>query len=69
MKATSLKKISFWILLALPLGMWGQSMDDAVGINTRKPTELLNVNGTVRIRELPQNGSTNSIRTQSNGIV
>ena len=69
MKATSLKKISFWVLLALPLGMWGQSMDDAVGINTRKPTELLNVNGTVRIRELPQNGSTNSIRTQSNGIV
>ena len=49
MKATSLKKISFWVLLALPLGMWGQSMDDAVGINTRKPTELLNVNGTVRI--------------------
>lgn len=34
-----------------------------VGINTSTPTEIFDVNGTARIRELPANGSTNSIYT------
>ena len=34
-----------------------------VGVNTSLPTETFDVNGTARIRELPLNGSTNSITT------
>lgn len=38
-----------------------------VGINTTSPTETLQVNGTLRISNLPANGSTNAINTTSTG--
>ncbi|MDO4763273.1 MAG: hypothetical protein Q4A00_02700 [Flavobacteriaceae bacterium] len=34
-----------------------------VGINTATPTENLDIKGTLRVRELPENGSTNTIYT------
>src|SRR5690606_40738669 len=38
-----------------------------VGVNTQEPTEILDVNGTMRVRDLPENGETNAIYTQPNG--
>ena len=38
-----------------------------VGTSTTAPTEILDVNGTARVRNLPANGAANAIYTQSNG--
>lgn len=38
-----------------------------VGITTNNPTEILDVDGTTRLRNLPENGSTEVIYTQPNG--
>lgn len=38
-----------------------------VGINIDKPTETLQVNGSVRISELPKNGAINTISTKPDG--
>jgi hypothetical protein len=41
--------------------------DGNVGINTSLPSEKFDVNGNTRVRNLPLNGATNAIYTQSNG--
>lgn len=48
----------FATLAVLALQAFGQ-----VGVGTVTPTELLDINGTLRIRNLPVNGATNAIYT------
>lgn len=38
-----------------------------VGVNDRNPTEVLDVNGTLRVRELPQNNQVNAHSTSASG--
>ncbi|MGU3376445.1 hypothetical protein [Chryseobacterium sp. M5A1_1a] len=38
-----------------------------IGVNTATPTEILDVNGTARVRSLPADGATNAIYTQADG--
>lgn len=38
-----------------------------VGINTETPTETLQVDGTLRVKELPLNGTASAINTQTDG--
>ena len=52
------------ILLLFPLALFSQ-----VGINTSSPTETLDVNGTVRIRNLPTVSTADSILVTQNGII
>lgn len=52
------------ILSILFLGVCGLS-NAQVGINTTTPTEKLDVNGTLRVRSLPNDGAPNSIYTTS----
>jgi len=40
-----------------------------VGIETKTPTEFLDINGTARVRELPLNGSLNAINTKPDGTL
>lgn len=56
-----MKKINLIVVL-LSLTVSGQ-----VGIKTSVPTEVLDVNGTERVRELPKNGAVNAIFTKPNG--
>lgn len=52
------------ILLALIIGYQANAQ---VGIETDKPTEALDINGIVRVRNLPTDGATNAIRTNPDG--
>ncbi|MEE6130310.1 hypothetical protein V2E39_23120 [Chryseobacterium arthrosphaerae] len=45
----------------------GTALSAQVGINTAAPTEIMDVNGTVRVRDLPLNGSANAISTKPDG--
>jgi hypothetical protein len=56
------KKFVFTISLFISITVWGQ-----VGINTPNPTEILDVNGIERIRELPKNEAVNAIFTKPDG--
>lgn len=47
-------------------GVYSQTNDN-IGINTKAPTETIDVNGTDRVRNLPINGQTNAIYTAPNG--
>ncbi|MBB4807387.1 hypothetical protein HNP38_002691 [Chryseobacterium defluvii] len=54
-------------LLTSGLGRMKIAANGNVGINTQTPTEKLDNNGITRLRNLPQNGATNAIYTQSGG--
>ncbi len=58
---------AFLLFACAPVAMLAQSAASKVGINTREPSENLHVNGTVRVQQLPNNGATTSIFTQSDG--
>lgn len=53
-------------LLLVPGALRAQSQSK-VGVNTREPSENLHINGTVRVQQLPLNGTANSIFTNSAG--
>ena len=40
-----------------------QTVVDKVGVDTRTPTEVLDVNGTMRVRQLPQKGNSTIFTT------
>lgn len=48
--------------------MMGVSYAQNVGVNTEAPTESLDVNGTVRLRDIPFDGTPNSVYTQPSGV-
>lgn len=50
-----------------PIAMLSQTTPSKVGVNTRTPTEVLHVEGTARVQELPKNGTDNSIYTKGDG--
>ncbi len=56
-------KNKFLFLLCLTAGLFLKSQSGKVGINTTTPTENTDINGTMRIRSLPNNGTANSIYT------
>lgn len=58
---------AFLLFACAPVAMLAQSAASKVGVNTREPSENLHVNGTVRVQQLPNNGATTSIFTQSDG--
>lgn len=45
----------FGIMVILSVGVWAQS--NLTGVNTRTPTEMLHVNGTMRVQSVIPNGS------------
>ncbi len=53
---------SFLLFTCVPAAMVAQSASK-VGVNTREPSENLHVKGTVRVEQLPNNGTPNSIFT------
>lgn len=59
------------VLLSVAIMLGALSMKaqttNKVGAGTRTPTEILDVNGTVRVRELPTTGQTSSIYTTPSG--
>lgn len=50
-----------------PIAMLSQTTPSKVGVNTRTPTEVLHVEGTARVQELPKNGEASSIYTKGDG--
>lgn len=64
MKKTSKKIV---ILATLGIVNFALSQTGKVGIETNQPTETLDVNGTTRIRTLPQDGDVNAIYTLPDG--
>lgn len=56
------KKFSLAVSLFLGVIVWGQ-----VGINTPDPTEILDVKGIERVRELPKHEAVNAIFTKPDG--
>lgn len=50
-----------------PIAMLSQTTPSKVGVNTRTPTEVLHVEGTARVQELPKNGTASSIYTKGDG--
>ena len=50
-------------LLTVPFVVFAFQAFGQVGVGTVTPTELLDINGTLRIRNLPINGTTNTIHT------
>lgn len=62
-----MNRIYFTLLLLgilLPVSLSAQN-EEKVAINQRTPIETLDVNGTLRIRTLPENNAQNAINTQS----
>ncbi|MGV4529419.1 hypothetical protein [Ornithobacterium rhinotracheale] len=63
-------KLRFIMLSLCVLGniaVINAQQDGRVGVNTQTPTETLQVDGTVRVVELPNNGDENAIRTTPQG--
>ena len=58
-----MKKIIFVLIVHLSFWSFAQ-----VGINTEQPTEMLDVNGIFRVRDLPLNGENNAIYTNPSGV-
>ncbi len=54
------------LFAGFPLAMLSQTNSSKVGVNTRTPTEVLHVEGTARVKDLPNNGA-NSIYTKTDG--
>jgi len=52
---------------AVSLSVVAYAQSGKVGINTPTPSETLDVNGTERVRTLPQNGVSNAIYTKPDG--
>lgn len=50
-----------FLLVFFGASVMGYAQQNKVGINTERPTEVLDVSGTLRVRELPVNGSNNAI--------
>lgn len=55
------------LFAGFPLAMLSQTNSSKVGVNTRTPTEVLHVEGTARVKDLPNNGATSSIYTKTDG--
>lgn len=55
-------KMKKTLLLAL-VAFSSMALAQNVGVNTNTPTETLDVNGTARVQNLPENGSTGTINT------
>ena len=53
---------AFLLFACAPMAMLAQSASK-VGVNTREPSENLHVSGTVRVEQLPKNGTANAIFT------
>lgn len=61
-----MKKIIYVLFLGIFFTLSGQ-VNNAVGIKTENPTENLDVDGILRIRDLPKANEANSINTTTNG--
>lgn len=61
------KKMKKYIFSIIAVTVFSLLSFGQVGVNTQEPTEILDVNGTMRVRDLPENGETNAIYTQPNG--
>lgn len=55
------------VIVTAVLLLFSTALSSQVGINTASPTEIMDVNGTARVRELPLNGSANAISTKPDG--
>ena len=58
---------NYYLFVSILCTAVANAQSGKVGINTSAPTEILSVNGTVRVQELPLNGSTNSLYTKGDG--
>ena len=58
---------NYYLFVSILCTAVANAQSGKVGINTSAPTEILSVNGTVRVQELPLNGSTNSLYTMGDG--
>lgn len=65
-KLCNLKSIAL-IAILQPIVIFSQQ--GKVGINTSSPTEVLDINGTIRGRNLPLSGASNSIWTKADGTI
>jgi len=55
------------VIVTAVLLLFSTALPSQVGISTASPTEIMDVNGTARVRELPLNGSANAISTKPDG--
>lgn len=60
-----MKKISLCCFCVFSIAIFAQ--DNSTGFFTKSPTERLDINGTIRIRELPVGNTPNSINTKIDG--